>query len=236
MKTTANRLLRSTVQACMALALVACSNQPLVPDWQINAHSATERALNAQLKGDARIANSEWARARSEIARTARPDTLARTELLRCAALAASLQTLDCPAFDALQADASASEKAYARYLMGQANAADVALLPVSQQAVARSILAQTAAPDLSAVPDPLARLVGAATLWRVGLASPVVVNQAVDTASAQGWRVPLLGWLNVQRQLALASGNAAQAQAISRRLQVVEQGGVVNSTVEQNF
>jgi hypothetical protein len=231
MNTTATSLLCRAVLACMALAVVACSNQPPVPDWQINAHSATERALNAQLRGDARIANAEWTRARSEIARTARPDTLARTELLRCAALAASLQALDCPAFDALQADAAASEKAYARYLAGQNNAADVVLLPASQQAVARSILTQTPPPDLSGVPDPLARLVGAATLWRVGLASPEVVNQAVDTASAQGWRVPLLAWLNVQRQQALASGNAVQTQAISRRLQVVEQGGVMRTS-----
>jgi hypothetical protein len=40
-----------------------------------------------------------------------------------------------------------------------------------------------------------------------------------VDTASAQGWRRPLLAWLGLQLQRAQAQGRAAQAELIRQRL-----------------
>jgi len=46
-----------------SLALVACSPAPRVPNWQLNAHGATERAVEAELEGLARIAQVEWSRA-----------------------------------------------------------------------------------------------------------------------------------------------------------------------------
>ena len=49
------------------------------------ARGALDLAVAAELRGDRRIATLEFDRARAEIARTGRPDLLARAELLRCA-------------------------------------------------------------------------------------------------------------------------------------------------------
>ena len=49
----------------------------------------------------------------------------------------------------------------------------------------------------------------------------------AVETASAQGWRRPLLAWLQWQRQQLLAQGDAAGAAAAQRRMDVVLGGAV---------
>ena len=75
------------VFAALALAalVAACSSKPAQPDWQMNAADALQRALSAYLSGDARIEAQEFAKARSEVARTGRADLLARTELARCA-------------------------------------------------------------------------------------------------------------------------------------------------------
>ena len=45
-----------------------------------------------------------------------------------------------------------------------------------------------------------------------------------VPTASAQGWRRPLLAWLMVQLQRAEAAGAADDAQQLRRRIAIVEQ------------
>jgi len=42
---------------------------------------------------------------------------------------------------------------------------------------------------------------------------------QAIDTASDQGWRRPLLAWLGVQAQRAEAAGDAQEEQRIRRRI-----------------
>ena len=45
-----------------ALLMAACSSAPPAPDWQLNAHGAAQRAQQAWLSGDDKVAGSEWAR------------------------------------------------------------------------------------------------------------------------------------------------------------------------------
>jgi phospholipid/cholesterol/gamma-HCH transport system substrate-binding protein len=119
------------------LVLTACAGAPPPPDWQMNAKGSLERATEAYLSGNSRREALEFARARAELARTGRADLLARSELLRCATRVASLEMGACSAYEALAADAAPPEQAYARYLSGQVEPADVALLPKAQQGLA---------------------------------------------------------------------------------------------------
>ncbi len=199
--------------------LAACSSKPPVPDWQMNAQSSMERSVAAYLSGNARVETLEFDRARGEIARTGRPDLLARAELLRCAARLASLVVEPCTGFEALRQDAAPAERAYADYLAGKAQAQDAALLPAAQRAVASG--GGDAA--LKEIKDPLSQLVAAGVLFQAGRASPDTMSLAVETASAQGWRRPLLAWLLVQAQRAEQAGATEEAARIKRRIAVVE-------------
>lgn len=204
----------------VAGALTACGNTPPAPDWQMNAKASAERATQAWLTGDQRVEAAEFARARREVATTGRPDLAARVELLRCAARVAALDVEPCVGFEALAADAAPAEQAYARYLAGRSTAADAALLPEAH----RPLAAGSAAPDaaLAAIADPLSRLVAAGALFQRSQASPGVVAQAVETASTQGWRRPLLAWLKVQQARAQAAGTADEGARIQRRIDLV--------------
>ncbi len=200
-------------------ALAACSSTPPAPEWQMNAKSGAERAAEAWLVGDARIEAVEFARARREIANTGRADLMARAELLRCATRVAALVFEPCAGFDALSQDAAPAEQAYARYLQGAATPADAALLPQAHRA-----LVGNAAPDavVAAIKDPLSQLVAAGVLLKTGRATPAVLASAVDTASARGWRRPLLAWLGVQRERAQAAGATEEAARLQRRMELV--------------
>lgn len=201
--------------------LAACGSTP-PPDWALNAQGSLERARSAYLSGNTRVADVEWARARAEIARTGQPERLARAELLRCALEVASLEMNDCPAYPPLAADAAAPEQAYARYLQARPQASDVALLPTAQRGVAQALLSGGAAP-LPGDGDPVARLVAAGVLMRAGQASPAVIAQAVDAASAQGWSRPLLAWLRVQARVAEQAGDREAAERARRRAALVQ-------------
>ncbi|HPM67155.1 MAG TPA: hypothetical protein PLX45_12925, partial [Piscinibacter sp.] len=56
----------------------------------------------------------------------------------------------------------------------------------------------------------------------RAGLAAPAAIALAADTASAQGWRRPLLAWLEVQARLAERAGANDEAQRLRRRIALV--------------
>ena len=205
----------------VACLLSACANSPPVPDWQLNAKGAMERAQEAYLVGNVRVEAAEFAKARSEVTSTGRADLLARLELARCALRVASLVFEECAAFTPLAQDVGAPERAYAAYLAGRAGPADAALLPEQHRVVAT---ATAQAPDLKGVSDPLARLVAAAVLLQQGRATPALIVLAIDTASAQGWRRPLLAWLGVQAMRAEQGGDVAEGARIRRRMVLVGQ------------
>jgi len=170
--------------ALLALALAGCAGGPLPPDWQTNARQALESFKRNYLTGDTRAAETEFLRAKSELASTGRGDLLARAELTRCAA------------FEALRSEARSEETAYAEYLSGRA---------------------QRAASD-----DALSRLVGLGVQFKAGRISPAGITQAVEIASAQGWRRPLLAWLGVQAKRAGDAGDSETAARIRRRIELI--------------
>lgn len=204
----------------MAVVLVACGSTPVPPDWQANAHSALQSAVEAYLSGNNRVADAEMTRARAEVSRTGRPALLARAELVMCAARVASLQIDNCPAYQALAADAEPAERAYAAFLYGRAQPIDTALLPVHYQGVATGRNS-----SIAALPDPLSRLIAAGVLLQAGQLDPTAIDVAIDTASAQGWRRSLLAWLTLQAKRADDAGDAEAARRIRRRMEIVTGG-----------
>ncbi|MDA8108586.1 MAG: hypothetical protein M0015_08150 [Betaproteobacteria bacterium] len=213
--------MRRLAAAAAAALLAACASGPVPPDWQANAHDALRSFEDAYLRGNARVAQLELARARNELASTGRADLVAQAELVRCALRVASLDFDDCPGFAPLAGDATNAERAYAAYLAGRWQGLDAALLPAPQRAVpSRGDAA------LGAIQDPLSRLVAAGALFRAGRLTPAGIGAAVETASANGWRRPLLAWLGVEQRRAEQAGDAAAAALIRRRIELISAGG----------
>ena len=208
--------------AAVALALAACAGGPVPPDWQLNTRDALSSFSAAYLKGNTPLAAQDFVRARAEIASTGRLDLLARAELLRCALRVASLEFDACPEYQALAVDAGAAERAYAAFLMGQWQGLDAALLPEQH----RALIARTAdSRTLAEIKDPLSRLVAAGTLLRAGKLAPEAMQEAAETASSQGWRRPLLAWLEVMTKRADALGDGDAAARLRRRSALVVDG-----------
>jgi hypothetical protein len=217
-------LFPATILAALSLLslLAGCGNNPQVPDWQMNAQSAIERSTAAYMTGNTRVEDAEYKRAREALGSTGKIDLIIRAELIRCAARVASLVFEDCSGFDKLAADASPADRAYAAYLSGRATNADAALLPAQHQPIAAATSDTAAASAAQAITDPLSKLVAAGVLMRANKATPPLLADAVETASAQGWRRPLLAWLGVQAMRAEQAGDAAEAQRIKRRIDLV--------------
>lgn len=188
------------IRDSIALILLAagCAGGPQAPDWQMNAYQGLQSFQRLYFAGNTGAAEAEFRNARAELARTGRADLLARAELVRCAVRAASLELDDCPGFERLRDGAAAPEIAYADYLAGRG---------------------RHAASD-----EPLSRLVAAAVSLRNGTLNPAGLSAAVDIASAQGWRRPLLAWLGVQLKRAEAAGDNDAAVRLRKRIELVSE------------
>lgn len=199
--------------------LTACSSGPRAPDWQLEAKGSMDRSVAAYMEGNSRVEMAELERARGQLTRSGRADLLATAELLHCATRVASL-VLDepCAGFEKLRPDATEAQRAYADYLKGRVPPQGIALLPESQRAAAAGN-----AGALAGISDPLSKLVAAGVLLQTGKADPAVIRQAIDTASAQGWRRPLLAWLGVELRRVEQGGNTAEAERLRRRIELTQ-------------
>jgi hypothetical protein len=194
------------------IGLAGCASHPVPADWQLDSRNALQAATTAYLEGKDRIADAEMRRARQALAATGRPELLARAELVRCAAQVASLVLDACTAYAPLAADAAPAERAYAAYLYGKSGDVDTALLPAQHRGSGST----------AGIENPLARLVATAVRLQRGNLSDAEMSAAVDAASVQGWRRPLLAWLGLAQQRAQSAGQADEAERLQRRIDLV--------------
>jgi hypothetical protein len=180
----------------LAVFISGCGGGPPAPAWQASAKFSLDSFQQAYLRGDTRVADVEFARAKEELQSTGRADLVARAELIRCAARAASLEFDNCPGFEKLRADAGAEELAYAEYLAGRADR------PVGEEV--------------------FSKLVSYGVKLRGNKITPPDISSAIDISSSQGWRRPLLAWLGVQEKRAEAAGDTAALERIRRRIALV--------------
>lgn len=176
--------------------LAGCSGGPVPPAWQANAKVSLDAFQQSYLRGETRIAEIQFEQARAELRSTGDAALVARAELIRCAARAASLEFDNCPEFEKLRADAGAEEIAFAEYLAGRADRA------VGEEA--------------------FSRLVSYGVKLSSNKIAPADIASAIDISSAQGWRRPLLAWLGVQEKRAEAAGDREALERIRRRIALV--------------
>ena len=229
-----------SITACILLSLVglisACASKPVPPDWQANAHGALKDFSAAYLSGNSRVATQEFARARGEISSTGRADLMARAELVRCAARVASLEFDNCAGIAGvagLMDDAGPTERAYAAFLTARWQGLDASSLPEQYRGLVATADGAANNAALAGIKDPLSQLVATGVLFQKGQLEPAAIAGAVDTASKQGWRRPLLAWLGVQLQRADAAGDTDAKARIQRRIDLV--GDVATGTPAVN-
>ena len=226
----AKRVLQIGLLGLGAAILMGCAHTP-APQWQGASVQAATRGVQAYLVGMQPVARLEFERARSALSSTANLNAAANLELLQCAVRMASLEPLLCaPSIN--PADMSQAQLVYLNYLNGQLpSAGQRALLPKAQQPVAQAIaangnVASVIGELVQAAQQPdtqlLSALLACAIAQQHQRASLDVATQAVDMASAQGWRKPLLAWLKVQANLADEAGDQRLAQHSRRRIELL--------------
>lgn len=213
------------VATLIVVLLSACgSGGPPPPDWKSDAADLVERYQKHALLGENVLAERYFQQAVSATGGAGRVAETARLWLVRCATRRAMLIDDPCTEYAELAShDADPADQAYYRFITLQWDALDAARLPSQHRDLVRAS-AEKRRDVVSRIKDPLARLLDASLLMMRQEADASTLALATETASARGWRQPLLTYLKLQQGLAAERGDVAEQQKLARRIQLVEQ------------
>ena len=206
------------------LLLGACgSSGPPVPDWKTDSVDFIERYKKHALLGEYAVAERFFQRALHATGGAGRISETARLWLVRCATRRANLHDDDCSEYaDLAKLETSAEDRAYYQFVTLKWNEVDATKLPAQYVALVKSDAARLNA-QIAAIEDPLSRLLAASLVTQRGQADHATLTIAMETASAQGWRQPLLTYLKLLEKSAASRGASSEQQAYAVRIQLIE-------------
>ncbi len=212
--------------ACAAmLLLAACGSGGLPPPvWKSDAADLVARYQQHALAGENLLAERYFRQAVAATGSAGRIADTAHLWLVRCAIRRAMLIDDACAEYTELAPlEPVPADAAYYRFLTLDWQQLDPdSLPPQHRDLVAAPPAARPAA--VAAIADPLARLLAASLIAQRGEADTTTFELAAETASARGWRQPLLTYLKLEEKQAVARGDATAAQALARRIRLVEE------------
>jgi predicted small lipoprotein YifL len=210
--------------ASLALLTACGSGGPPPPDWKNDAADLIERYQKHALLGENTLAERYFQQAVAATGGAGRVAETARLWLVRCATRRAMLVEDSCPEYaDLARIEPDAADQAYYHFITLRWEAIDARLLPSQHRDLVRAP-ADKRREIVSRINDPLARLLDASLLVMRQEADASTLALAAETASAQGWRQPLLTYLKLQEKQAEARGDATEQARLARRIQLVEQ------------
>lgn len=206
------------------ILLAACgSGGPPPPDWKTDSADLIERYKKHALMGENTLAERYFQQAITATGGAGRVADTARLWLVRCATRRAMLIDDSCTEYRELAGiEPHPADHAYYQFLTLDWGAVDVSLLPSQHRELVRSPAGKKQ-DTLDQVTDPLARLLEASLLVMRQESNPAVLSIATETASSRGWRQPLLTYLKLQEKQAAVTGNAAEQDRLTKRIQLVE-------------
>ena len=211
--------------AVAALVLLAScgTGGPPRPDWKTDSADLIERYKKHALLGENTLAERYFQQAVAATGGAGRVADTARLWLVRCATRRAMLIDDGCTEYAELaRIEPAAADFAYYRFVTLRWNDVDASQLPDQHRDLLRAAPAARTA-TLNRIADPLARLLDASLLVMRGESTRSTLEIATETASAQGWRQPLLTYLKLLQKLAVEHGDTAEQARLAKRIELVE-------------
>jgi predicted small lipoprotein YifL len=209
--------------ACLIL-LAGCGGKTPPPDWKVDSADLIERYKKHELRGENILAERYFQQAVNAAGSAGQVAETARLWLVRCAVRRASLDDDDCSEYVELaKLETTDEDRAYYQFITLDWNGVEASRLPKHYAALlagpADKRLAQVAAIDA-----PLSRLLAASLVVQRGEADDALLALATETASAEGWKRPLLVYLKLAEKRASQREDAATLADIQARIRLIEQ------------
>ena len=170
---------------------------------------------------------SKPVKARREIASGNDLQLLAIAYLTKYALHTASLENFETSDFAKIyKQESHPANMAYCHFLKGNFSAVDTKLLSFHYRGFMKAVFrkdAALAAVEIASMDDPLSRLVACGVWIRYMPYNEEILQAAISTAAAQGWRRPLWAYLEKLHDHYVEQNDSARAAAIRQRLELLK-------------
>lgn len=209
--------------ACLIL-LAGCGGKTPPPDWKVDSADLIERYQKHELRGENILADRYFQQAVHAAGSAGQVAETARLWLVRCAVRRASLDDDDCSEYVELAKFGTTEEdRAYYQFITLDWSGVDASRLPKHYAALVAGAADKRHA-QVAAIDAPLSRLLAASLVVKRGEADDALLSLATETASAEGWKRPLLVYLKLAEKRASERQDDAALAAIQARIRLVEQ------------
>ena len=209
--------------ACLIL-LAGCGGKTPPPDWKVDSADLIERYKKHELRGENIIAERYFQQAINAAGSAGQVAETARLWLVRCAVRRASLDDDDCSEYlELAKLETSDEDRAYYQFITLDWTGVEASRLPKHYAALVAGPADKRLA-QIEAIDAPLSRLLAASLVVQRGEADDALLALATETASAEGWKRPLLVYLKLAEKRASGRQDAAALAAIQARIRLVEQ------------
>jgi len=209
--------------ACLIL-LGGCGGKTPPPDWKVDSADLIERYQKHELRGENLLADRYFQQAVNAAGSAGQVAETARLWLVRCAVRRASLDDDDCSEYVELaKLETTDEDRAYYQFITLDWSGVDASRLP-KHYAVLVAGAADKRHAQVEGINAPLSRLLAASLIVKRGEADDALLSLATETASAEGWKRPLLVYLKLAEKRASERQDADALAAIQARIRLVEQ------------
>ena len=207
----------------MVLLVSACGQSAVLPDWQENGYRHLENYKTYFLSGREDASEPHFLKAVREIAAGNDMNLLSLAYLTKFGLHTAALESFETTEFARLyRQDPLPANMAYCHFLKGNFSAVDPGLLPARYADVLKAVSTKDpalAVRAMTAIEDPLSRLIACGVWVRYLPYDEQILQIAVATASANGWKRPLWAYLDRLQNYYESNGDAVKAGRIRDRL-----------------
>ena len=210
------------------LLLGGCSSKP-TPGWIVVGNQQLATFKQHFLTGGQPVVTElHFRKAIEEIKKGGDLDLLGKAWLTRMALEVAVLREMkEDDYLKVAAAQPAPTNRNFYLFLKGKKVEVDRSLLPAQYRrfldALQRGNTVEAEQTIAAMEDDPLSQLIAAGISVRFNLETEAILKVAVETASRNGWKSALLAWLERLLAFYKATGDAAKAAAVSRRIDLMK-------------
>lgn len=198
------------------------------PEWTRASFNHLESYKKNYLRGNEHLAELSFRKAIEEIKTSGDIRIMEKTYLTKYAVQIASLETFDDREYIRLAGIQQRLKYLnYYYFLKGLFTEVDFRELPVQYVRVFKASLdgnQREIDQEVSAIDDPLSRLVAAGLMVQKDQNSEFILSAAIQTASAQGWKKPLLAYLKKLQLYYNAKGDIKKSSSIQHHIELISE------------
>ncbi len=210
-----------------SILLVGCGSSKPVPDWTDASFNQLDNYKKSYLSGKELIAEAYFNKAVDEIKSSGDLDILARAYLTKYACQVAVLEAFDDREYLKIEAvEPVLQNKNFHGFLKGAFDNVDEKLLPQQYEGFLRAFKSgkkEDVAREISKMDNPLSKLIAVGLLVKKNKVEEIDLKLAIDIASQNGWKKPLLAYLGKLQSFYKTNNEPDKAAHVEERIQLIK-------------